>query len=48
MTTDVRYWFNDFKNIRTSVFNDERLGGPIEMTTKDMIHKIHDNVLADR
>jgi len=46
--TTIRYWFNEFKRGRTSVFDEERLGCPIEVTTKDMVNKIHDIVLADR
>jgi hypothetical protein len=31
-----------------SVLNEERPGRSIEVTTDEMIHKIHDIVLADR
>ena len=44
----IRYWFNEFKRDRTFVFDEERPGRPIEMTTKDMVNKINDIVLADR
>jgi hypothetical protein len=33
---------------RISVLNEERPGRSIEVTTNEMIHKIHDIVLADR
>lgn len=46
--TTIRYWFNEFKRGRTSVFDEERSGRPIEVTTEDMVNKIHDIVLADR
>lgn len=33
---------------QTFIFDEERRGGPIEVTIKDwMVHKIHDIVLAD-
>jgi len=47
MTTN-RYWFNEFKCGRTSVFDEEHPGRPIEVTTENMVNKIHDVVLADR
>ena len=47
--TIIRYWFNEVKRGRTSVFDEERPGRPIEVTTEDnMVKKIHDIVLADR
>jgi histone-lysine N-methyltransferase SETMAR len=46
--TTIRYWFNEFKRGRTSVLDEERPGRPIEVTTDDMVDKIHDIVLADR
>ena len=46
--TTITYWFNEFNHDRTFVFNEERSGPPIEVTTKDMVKKIHDIVLADR
>ena len=45
--TTIRYWFNEFKRGRTSVFDEKRPDHPNEMTTKDMVKKIHDIVLAD-
>ena len=47
-TTTIRYWFNEFKRGRTSVFDEERAAHPIEATTGDMVKKIHDIVLAER
>ena len=46
--TTIRYWFNDFQPGRTSVFDKERPGRPIEVTMGDMVKKINDIVLADR
>ncbi|XP_044753550.1 histone-lysine N-methyltransferase SETMAR-like [Coccinella septempunctata] len=46
--TTIRYWFNEFKRGRTSVFDEGRSGRPKEVTTEDMVIKIHDIVLADR
>ena len=34
----VRYWLNEFKRGRTSVFDEERSGRPIEVTTEDIIN----------
>ncbi|XP_018057545.1 PREDICTED: LOW QUALITY PROTEIN: uncharacterized protein LOC108693227 [Atta colombica] len=45
--TIIRYWYNEFKRGQTSIF-EERPGHPIEVTTEDVINKIHDIVLADR
>jgi len=39
--TTIRYWFHEFKRGRTSVSDEERSGRPIEVTTEDMIEKIH-------
>ena len=44
----IRYWYNEFKRGWTSIFDEERLDHPIEVTTKNMVNKIHDIVLADR
>ena len=46
--TTIRYWFNEFKRGRTFVFDEERPGRPIEVTTEDMVKKMHDIVSADR
>ena len=46
--TTIRYWYNKFKRGRTSIFDEERPGHPIKVTTEDMVNKIHDIVLADR
>ena len=45
--TTIRYWYNEFKHGRTSIFDEERLDRSIEVTTKNMVNKIH-IVLADR
>ena len=45
--TTIRYWFNEFKRGRTSVFDEKRPARPIEVTTEDIIKKNHDIVLAD-
>lgn len=46
--TTVRYWYNEFKRGRTTVFDEDRPGRPIEVTTDDMVKKIENIVLADR
>jgi len=46
--TTIRYWYNKFKRGRTSIFDEERLDHPIEVTTKNIVNKIHDIVLVDR
>ena len=33
--TTIRYWFNEFKRGRTSVFDEEPASRPIEVTTED-------------
>ena len=44
--TTLRYWFNEFKRGRTSVFDEEIPDCLIEMTTEGTVNKIHDTVLA--
>jgi len=46
--TTIRYWYNEFKRGRTSIFDEERPDRPIEVTTEDMVNKIYDIVLAFR
>ncbi|EFN60336.1 Putative uncharacterized protein FLJ37770, partial [Camponotus floridanus] len=46
--TTVRYWFNEFKRGRTSVFDEERPGRPADVVTEEIIQKVHDMILADR
>lgn len=46
--TTVRYWFNEFKRGRTSVFDEERPGRPADVVTEEIIEKVHDMILADR
>jgi len=43
----IRYWYNEFKRGQTSIFDKERPGRPIEVTTENMVNKIHDIELAD-
>ena len=44
----IKYWFHEFKRGRTSVSDEESSGWPIEVTTEEMIEKIHGIVLNDR
>lgn len=44
----VKYWFAEFKRGRSSTIDEQRSGRPKEVTTPEMIDKIHDIVLADR
>ncbi|KAG5327768.1 SETMR methyltransferase, partial [Pseudoatta argentina] len=46
--TTVRYWFNEFKRGRSSVFDEERSGCPADVVTEEIIEKDHDMILADR
>ena len=46
--TAIRYWFHEFKRGRTSISDEERSGRPIEVTTEEMIEKIHGTVLNER
>jgi len=46
--TTVRYWFNEFKRGRTSVFDEERTGRPADVVTEEIIQKVCDMILADR
>ncbi|XP_018312176.1 putative uncharacterized protein FLJ37770, partial [Mycetomoellerius zeteki] len=46
--TTVRYWFNEFKRCRSSVFDEERPGRPADVVTEEIIEKVHDMILADR
>lgn len=46
--TTIRYWFNEFKRGRTSVFDEDRPGRPTEVTTEEIVDKIHDIVMEDR
>ncbi|GFS65810.1 mariner transposase [Nephila pilipes] len=46
--TTVRYWFNEFKRGRTSVFDDERSGRPADVVTEELIDKVQDMFLTDR
>lgn len=44
--TTVYHWFGEFHRGRSSVFDDERPGRPKEVTTEEMVDKLHDIVLA--
>ncbi|XP_011148888.2 putative uncharacterized protein FLJ37770 [Harpegnathos saltator] len=44
----VYNWVNEFKRGRTSTKDEHRSGRPVEVTTPEMIDKIHDMVLNDR
>ncbi|KAG5342870.1 SETMR methyltransferase, partial [Acromyrmex heyeri] len=46
--TTVRYWFNEFKRGRSSVFDEERPGRPADVITEEIVEKVHDMILADR
>ena len=41
-------WVNEFKRGRTSTEDEQRSGRPVEVSTPEMIDKIHDMVLNDR
>lgn len=44
----IHKWFTDFRCGRTSTVDADRPGRPVEVTTPEMITKIHDIVLNDR
>ncbi|GBM00036.1 hypothetical protein AVEN_214110-1 [Araneus ventricosus] len=44
----VYNWVNEFKRGRTSTNAENRSGRPVEVTSYEMIGKIHDMVLSDR
>lgn len=44
----IKYWTAEFKRGRTSIFDDERPGRPKEVTTPEMVNKIHGMVIDDR
>ncbi|KAG5328141.1 SETMR methyltransferase, partial [Acromyrmex charruanus] len=46
--TTVRYWFNEFKRGRSSVFDEERPSRPADVVTEEIVEKVHDMILADR
>lgn len=39
---------DECKRGRRSIFNEDRLGHPIEVTASEMIGKVHDVVINDR
>ena len=44
----IHKWFTEFRCCRISRSNTERPGRPKEVTSQEMIDKIHDIVLNDR
>ena len=44
----VYNWVNEFKRGRSSTSDEPRSGRPVEVTTPEIINKIHDMVLKDR
>ena len=42
----ARYWFNEFKRGRSSIF-EERLGRLADVVTEKIIEKVDDIILAD-
>ena len=46
--TAVYNWVNEFKRGRTSTKDENRWGHSVEVTTPEMIDKIHDMVLSNR
>ena len=46
--TTVKYWVAEFKRGRTSCQDEHRSGRPNEVTTPEMVKKIHKAVLDDR
>jgi len=44
----VYNWVNEFKRGRTSTNDEHRSGRLVEVTSSEMIDKIHDMVLSDR
>lgn len=46
--TTVRFWFNEFKRGRTSIFDEDRPGRPEDVCTEEVVEKVHDMILKDR
>ena len=40
--TTVRFWFNEFKRERTSVFDEQRPERPADVVTEEILEKDHD------
>ena len=45
--TTVKYWFNEFKQNHTSVFDEKHLGCQAEVFIVEIIKKGHEIILAD-
>ena len=43
----IYFWMNDFKRGRTSTKDEPRSGRPVEVTTPQMIEKIHGLIMKD-
>ncbi|XP_043259054.1 protein GVQW3-like [Colletes gigas] len=48
MFATIYNWIKEFKRGRTSTNDERRSGRPVEVTTPEMIDKIHDIVLSNR
>jgi histone-lysine N-methyltransferase SETMAR len=46
--TTIKYWVAEFKRGRTSCQDEHRSGRPMEVTTPEMVKKIHKMILDDR
>ena len=46
--TTIKYWRSEFRQGRKSVFDEGRPGRLKEVTTDEMLEKVHDNVLDNR
>lgn len=44
----VRYWFNEFKRGRTSVFDEDRPGRPADVVTEEVVQKVKNIMVTDR
>lgn len=44
----VKFWKAEFVRGRTSVLDEPSTGRPMEVTTPEMINKVHDMIMADR
>jgi len=44
----VYFWINEFKRGRTCTEDEARSGRPVEVTTLDIVEKIHGMIMEDR